>query len=69
MSINDSQDIIGNLPTSELLQELKYRSSDYDDTAILLIANNLLEQEALMLFKEKFQKGNIIKLINLLKNV
>lgn len=69
MSIANSRDVIGDLPTTELLQELKYRSSDYDGAAILLVANNLLEQEALMLFKEKFQKSNIIKLINSLENV
>lgn len=69
MSIDDLQDVIGDLPTTELLQELRYRSNDYDDTAILLVANNLLEQEALILFKEKFKKGDIIKLIDLLKNV
>ena len=68
MNIDNLQDVIGDLPTTELLQELSYRSSDYDNTAILLVANNLLEQEALMLLKEKFQKGNIIELINLLKN-
>lgn len=54
--------------TSRLISELNHRSKYNDELGILLIPTNLLEEEAVSLFKDKLEKGNVIELINLLKN-
>jgi hypothetical protein len=53
--------------TEELITELNSRSWNDNTAAVLMTASSLLEEEALALFKERFKKGNIIELINLLK--
>ena len=60
---------LSDYPTSSLIEELNFRNSWNDNSAALLfVANSLLEEEALSLFKERFEKGSIVELINLLKN-
>ena len=54
--------------TEELITERNSRSWNDNTAAVLMTASNLLEEEALVLFKERFKKGNIIELINLLKS-
>ena len=60
---------LSDYPTSSLIEELNFRNSWNDNSAALLfVASSLLEEEALSLFKERFEKGSIVELINLLKN-